>query len=64
MKDEAKMWLVIMWGVVTLFMGFVPYLFGSNEPVWAAFFYGNIFHVQAVVIGFFYLWLVKPMRIS
>lgn len=28
-----RIWLIIMWVIVTLVMGFVPYLFGSDVPM-------------------------------
>ena len=59
-KEELKQWLGIMWVGVTLFMTIVPFLFGSDEPIWRAFIFGNVFHAQSVVIGFLYLWIIRP----
>ncbi len=59
-KETARMWIGIMWLGVSVFMTIVPYLFGSNLPVWQAFLYGNLFHAQAVLTGFLYLLIVGP----
>lgn len=63
-RQEALVWLLIMWLLVTLCMIVVPFLFGSTESWLQAFVYGNIFHFQSVIMGFIYLCVAKPIKLS
>lgn len=49
---QAKVLLFIMWGLVTLIMGFFPLVFNPNHSLGYSFFFGNLFHAVATVVGF------------
>lgn len=51
---QAKLLLFVMWGVVTVAMGFVPLIFNPNHSLLYTFFYGNLFHATATTVGFLY----------
>jgi membrane associated rhomboid family serine protease len=50
--SQARILLVVMWGVVTVFMGFVPLLFNPTLNFGYTFFFGNLFHASATLLGF------------
>jgi membrane associated rhomboid family serine protease len=57
--QQAKGLMIIMWVVVTIAMGFVPLLFNPTHSLLYTFFYGNLFHAAATVIGFLFYFLWK-----
>lgn len=56
--DRSKGILILMWGIVTIFMGLTPLLFNPNHPILYSFFFGNLFHASATAVGFilFFVW--------
>lgn len=58
--QQAKVLLIIMWGVVTVLMGFVPLIFNPNHSLLHTFFFGNLFHASATAVGFVFFFLWKP----
>jgi len=58
LANRCRGLLVIMWGVVTVAMGFIPFLFNPNHTMLHVFFFGNLFHFVAVMtgFGFYFLW--------
>ena len=51
-KGEARFLLVLMWGITTLLMGLVPILFNNEHGLLYSFFFGNLFHASATLVGF------------
>jgi len=56
--ERSKRLLVVMWGIVTVLMGFLPLLFNPNHSLLDTFFFGNLFHFSATMTGFvfFLVW--------
>ncbi|NIR47129.1 rhomboid family intramembrane serine protease [candidate division KSB1 bacterium] len=50
--NQGKTILIIMWGVVTVFMAIIPYLFGWRGNIFFALIFGNIFHISGTCVGF------------
>ena len=68
-RDRARFLLILMWGITTLFMGFLPILFNPEHGLLYSFFFGNLFHASATLLGFIILgfmkaWIKKPESLS
>ena len=67
--EQARVLLIVMWGLITIAMGFVPLLFNPNHKLWYTFVFGNMFHASAVAIGFvfYFIWrkrIAKSNRLN
>ena len=49
--ERSRILLIVMWGVVTVAMGFVPLLFNPDLNLLYSFFFGNLFHASATLVG-------------
>ena len=58
--SQNKILLIIMWVMLTVVMGFVPFLFNPNHHLVYTFIFGNLFHAIATLTGFVYFVLWKP----
>lgn len=48
--------LVLMYGVIVVVMGFIPYLFGWRGNPLVALFLGNLYHLVATAVGIGFAW--------
>ncbi len=50
----SKGLLVVMWGLITVVMVFVPLVFNPEHKLMYTFLYGNLYHAVATFIGFMF----------
>lgn len=59
LAERSKVLLVIMWGIITIAMGFVPLIFNPNHDWIDTFIYGNQYHATATMVGFVFYFFWK-----
>ena len=62
--EQSRVLLIIMWGIVTVAMGFVPLIFNSEHTLLYTFVFGNLDHASATAVGFIFYFIWKKQLIE